>query len=81
LGKFANGIADDMLLTTVLATKAPVYIAPAMNTNMYVHPATQNNIRILAERGCRFIDPDTGLLACGDEGGGRLAEPRTFSNR
>lgn len=74
IGKMANGIADDMLTTTVLATKAPVLIAPAMNTNMYLNDATQRNIEVLKERGCRFISPATGHLACGDEGIGKLAD-------
>ncbi len=73
LGKAANGIADDLLSTTFLATKAPVMIAPAMNTAMLEHPAVQENIRILMQRGCEFIQPDDGLLACGDVGKGRLA--------
>ncbi len=75
IGKMANGIADDMLTTTFLATKAPVMIAPAMNVNMYAHPAVQSNMKRLAEFGCRFIEPGEGLLACGWIGKGRLAEP------
>lgn len=74
LAKAASGIADDMLSSVLLATKAPTVFAPAMNTNMYYHPATQNNIAILKARGCRFIDPDEGKLACGDTGRGRLAD-------
>lgn len=74
LGKAANGIADDMLTTTILATRAPVLVAPAMNSAMYLHPAVQENMRRLEERGYRFIQPDSGRLACGDEGIGRLAE-------
>jgi phosphopantothenoylcysteine decarboxylase/phosphopantothenate--cysteine ligase len=73
IGKAANGIADDHLTTTVLATRAPVLIAPAMNVNMYSHPAVQKNIEILRARGCMFIEPAEGLLACGDTGKGRLA--------
>lgn len=73
IGKAANGIADDPLTTTFLATRAPVLIAPAMNVNMYNHPAVQKNIEILRARGCTFIEPDEGLLACGDTGKGRLA--------
>ncbi|MFY0544472.1 bifunctional phosphopantothenoylcysteine decarboxylase/phosphopantothenate--cysteine ligase CoaBC [Brevibacillus sp. H7] len=75
IGKMANGIADDMLTTTVLATKAPVLVAPAMNVNMYAHPAVQANMKRLAEYGYRFIEPGEGLLACGWIGKGRLAEP------
>ena len=73
IGKAANGIADDHLTTTFLATRAPVLIAPAMNVNMYNHPAGQKNIEILRARGCTFIEPAEGLLACGDTGKGRLA--------
>lgn len=75
IAKMAHGLADDMLTTTVLATKAPVLVAPAMNVNMYDHPAVQANMRQLAEYGCRFIEPGEGLLACGWVGKGRLAEP------
>lgn len=75
IGKYANGIADDMLSTTLLATTAPVYIAPAMNVDMYQHPAVQNNLDILAKRGVQFVDPNEGYLACGYTGKGRLAEP------
>lgn len=73
MAKAAYGIADDMLSTTLLATRAPVLIAPAMNTNMYENPVVMQNMHILAERGCRFIEPDTGTLACGDVGKGKLA--------
>lgn len=75
LAKMAYGIADDMLTTTLLATKAPVFIAPAMNTAMLHHPATEANIELLQQRGVRVIAPGQGLLACGDVGDGRLAEP------
>ena len=75
LAKMANGIADDMLSTTVLATKAPVLVAPAMNTGMWTAAATQANIRTLTERGVQMIGPDSGILACGDEGAGRMSEP------
>ena len=81
IGKFAAGIADDMLTTTVMATKAPVMIAPAMNTNMYESAAVQENIGILRRRGCEFIEPESGLLACGDTGRGRLAEPAELERR
>ena len=75
LGKFANGIADDFLAALFLATRAPVLLAPAMNTNMWDHPAVQENIKRLAARGARFVDPGEGYLACGWIGKGRLAEP------
>jgi phosphopantothenoylcysteine decarboxylase / phosphopantothenate---cysteine ligase len=75
IGKFANGIADDFLTSLYLATKAPVLIAPAMNTNMLAHPAVQRNVETLAGRGVRFVEPGEGYLACGWIGKGRLAEP------
>lgn len=75
LAKMACGIADDMLSTTVLATKAPIIAAPAMNTGMWTAAATQANISMLRERGVQFIGPDSGILACGDEGAGRMSEP------
>jgi phosphopantothenoylcysteine decarboxylase/phosphopantothenate--cysteine ligase len=75
VGKFANGIADDFLTSLYLATKAPVLMAPAMNTHMLEHAAVQRNLEILSERGVRFVDPGSGYLACGWIGKGRLAEP------
>ncbi|WP_308634485.1 bifunctional phosphopantothenoylcysteine decarboxylase/phosphopantothenate--cysteine ligase CoaBC [Paenibacillus silvisoli] len=75
LAKMANGHGDDMLSTTLLATTAPILVAPAMNVHMYAHPAVQRNMEVLAERGVRFVEPGTGLLACGYVGKGRLAEP------
>lgn len=75
LGKYANGIADDFLTTTVMATAAPVVIAPAMNTAMYEHPANQANMNLLKNRGVLFVEPDTGELACGDNGKGRMSQP------
>lgn len=75
IGKIAHGIADDMLTTTVMATTAPIIIAPAMNTNMYQNAATQDNLAILKKRGCHIITPASGMLACGVEGIGRLPEP------
>lgn len=75
IGKIALGLADDMLSTTLLATTAPILVAPAMNVHMYAHPAVQANMQKLAERGVRFIEPGTGQLACGYVGMGRLAEP------
>ncbi|MBO4925042.1 MAG: bifunctional phosphopantothenoylcysteine decarboxylase/phosphopantothenate--cysteine ligase CoaBC [Clostridia bacterium] len=75
LAKMACGIADDMLSTTVLATKAPILIAPAMNTGMWENPATQRNVEVLRSRGVRFVGPEGGFLACGDSGTGRMSEP------
>ncbi|MFC4184654.1 bifunctional phosphopantothenoylcysteine decarboxylase/phosphopantothenate--cysteine ligase CoaBC [Saccharococcus thermophilus] len=75
IGKLANGIADNMITTTILATKAPVWIAPAMNVHMYEHPAVQANIETLHRFGYRFIEPSEGYLACGYVGKGRLEEP------
>jgi len=75
IGKFAGGIADDFLSALYLATRAPVLLAPAMNTNMLEHPAVQANLATLAARGVRFVDPGAGYLACGWIGKGRLAEP------
>jgi phosphopantothenoylcysteine decarboxylase / phosphopantothenate---cysteine ligase len=75
LAKFANGIADDFLSTLYISTTAPVLVAPAMNVEMWSHPATQENVRRLRERGVHFIDPGEGYLACRTVGAGRLAEP------
>jgi phosphopantothenoylcysteine decarboxylase/phosphopantothenate--cysteine ligase len=75
LGKFANGIADDFLSTLYLATPAPVLVAPAMNTQMFAHPAVRSSLDVLAGRGVRFVEPGEGYLACGWIGKGRLAEP------
>lgn len=75
IGKFANGIADDFLTSLYLATKAPVLMAPAMNTHMFEHEAVRRNLDVLAARGVRFVDPGSGYLACGWIGKGRLAEP------
>ena len=75
MAKMAAGIADDMLSTTVLATKAPVLLAPAMNTGMWTAPATQHNREVLRQRGVLFVGPDSGMLACGDNGAGRMSEP------
>jgi phosphopantothenoylcysteine decarboxylase/phosphopantothenate--cysteine ligase len=75
IGKFANGIADDFLATLYTATRAPVLIAPAMNTNMFAHEAVRKNLDTLAARGVRFVEPGEGYLACGWIGKGRLAEP------
>lgn len=73
IGKAANGIADDMLTTTVMAAKCPVLVAPAMNVNMFSNPIVQENIIKLGKMGYHFVEPDEGLLACGYEGKGRLA--------
>ena len=75
IGKFAHGIADDFLSSLYLATRAPVLMAPAMNTNMLEHDAVRRNMEVLAARGVRFVDPGAGYLACGWIGKGRLAEP------
>ncbi len=75
IGKLANGIADDMLSTTLMACKCPVYISPAMNTAMYENPILQNNIEKLKGFGFHFIEPAEGLLACGDSGKGKMPEP------
>src|ERR1035437_6548526 len=75
IAKFAQGIANDFLSTLYLATTAPVIVAPAMNVNMWEHPATQANLEILRRRGVTIVEPDSGYLACGMIGAGRLAEP------
>jgi phosphopantothenoylcysteine decarboxylase / phosphopantothenate---cysteine ligase len=75
IGKFANGLADDFLSSLYTATRAPVLIAPAMNTNMFEHPAVAKNLDTLRERGVQMVDPGSGYLACGWIGKGRLAEP------
>ena len=75
LAKFAQGIANDFLSTLYLATKAPVIVAPAMNVNMWEHPTTRANLDILRQRGVTTVEPDSGYLACGMIGAGRLAEP------
>ena len=76
IAKLAHGLADDLLTSTALATRAPLVIAPAMNTGMWDHPATQTNMRLLESRGAIFIDADTGDLACGTSGKGRMAAPQ-----
>jgi phosphopantothenoylcysteine decarboxylase/phosphopantothenate--cysteine ligase len=75
IAKMAHGIADDMLTTTLLAVRCPVVVCPAMNVNMYAHPAVQGNLDILRKRGVGVVEPDEGGLACGWEGKGRLADP------
>lgn len=81
LAKFANGIADDFLSTLYISTTAPVLVAPAMNVEMWAHPATQENVRRLRERGVEFVDPEEGYLACRTVGAGRLAEPDEIVRR
>lgn len=75
LGKFAHGIADDLLSTFYVSVVKPVVLAPAMNTRMWLHPATQDNVRVLRERGARIVDPESGWLAERESGWGRLAAP------
>ena len=79
IGKYANGIADDMITTTLLATTKEVWMAPAMNVHMYSHPAVLQNIDTLHKRGIRFIEPSEGYLACGYVGKGRLEEPEKIT--
>ena len=81
IGKVANGIADDMLSTTIMATKAKVIFAPAMNTNMYENPILQDNIRKLKSFGYEFIEPAEGRLACGSVGKGKLEKPEIIADR
>lgn len=80
IAKFANGIADDFLTTSYLAFTGRVVLAPAMNTNMWNHPATRENVRVLRERGHEFVEPEEGLLACGTVGPGRLADPERIAD-
>lgn len=80
IGKAAHGIADDMVSTTLMATKAPVVMAPAMNTNMYENPVVQQNIDLLKARGVSFVEPASGRLACGDTGKGKLADPADIAH-
>ncbi|MCB0320329.1 MAG: bifunctional phosphopantothenoylcysteine decarboxylase/phosphopantothenate--cysteine ligase CoaBC, partial [Bdellovibrionales bacterium] len=75
IAKYAHGIADNPLLAVLLATKSPVLLAPAMNVNMWEHPATQHNVEVLRSRGVQFNEPGEGQLACGWHGRGRMAEP------
>lgn len=78
MAKMAHGIADDMLSTTLLATRAPVLLAPAMNTGMWEAAATRENLSVLEGRGVRTVGPESGLLACGDIGAGRMSEPQAI---
>jgi phosphopantothenoylcysteine decarboxylase/phosphopantothenate--cysteine ligase len=80
IAKLAHGVADDLLSTIYLATRAPVFIAPAMNVNMWHHPATQQNVETLVERGVKFVAPASGHLACGMVGDGRLADPQIIAD-
>jgi phosphopantothenoylcysteine decarboxylase/phosphopantothenate--cysteine ligase len=75
IARFAHGVSNDFLSTLYLATAAPVIVAPAMNVNMWQHPATQANLQVLRDRGVRVVEPGSGYLACGMVGAGRLAEP------
>lgn len=78
IGKLAHGIADDMLTTTLMACKCPVYVSPAMNTNMYENPVLQDNLNTLQRYGYHIIDPANGYLACGDTGAGKMPEPEVL---
>ena len=80
LAKMAHGIADDMLSSVLLATKAPILVAPAMNAGMYENAATQANLATLRERGVKVVEPTSGELACGATGAGRLADPSVIFN-
>lgn len=80
IGKMANGIADNMLITTYLSMKAPVFVAPAMDLDMYRHPSTQKNIKTLESYGNKIIEPGTGFLASHLEGKGRMEEPENIIN-
>lgn len=79
IAKMAHGMADDMVTTTLLATTAPIWVAPAMNVHMYEHPAVLRNITQLHEDGVKFIEPSEGFLACGYVGKGRLEEPEKIT--
>jgi phosphopantothenoylcysteine synthetase/decarboxylase len=79
IGKMAHGIADNMLITTYLSAKCPVFVAPAMDLDMFVHPSTQRNIEILKGYGNMILDPAVGELASGLEGKGRMQEPETMA--
>ena len=81
IGKIANGIADNMISTTLLAATSPVWIAPAMNVHMYQHPAVIRNMELLSQYGYHFIEPGEGYLACGYVGKGRLEEPETIVSK
>ncbi|MCL6515416.1 bifunctional phosphopantothenoylcysteine decarboxylase/phosphopantothenate--cysteine ligase CoaBC [Alicyclobacillus sp.] len=80
IAKLAHGIADDMVTTTALACTAPLMVAPAMNVHMWAHPTVQENLTILRRRGIHVVEPDSGILACGYTGKGRLAEPEELAD-
>ena len=80
IAKMAHGIADDLMSTTLLATKAPILIAPAMNSGMWSAAATQENVEVLKSRGVHFVQPESGYLACGDVGSGRLPTPEAIAD-
>ncbi len=79
LARMSHGLADDLVATLLLATRAPLLVAPAMNVNMWQHPATQHNVETLRARGVRFVGPESGPLACGWEGEGRMTEPERIA--
>jgi phosphopantothenoylcysteine decarboxylase/phosphopantothenate--cysteine ligase len=81
LGKMAHGIADNLLVTTYLSARCPVFIAPAMDLDMFLHPSTQNNLNILKGYGNQILDPDEGVLASGLQGKGRMQEPEMILDR
>ena len=81
LGKYAHGIADDALTTFAISMRCPVLLAPAMNPAMWAHPAVAENVRILRERGVNFVGPESGRVACGEDGTGRMAEPEVIASR
>jgi phosphopantothenoylcysteine decarboxylase/phosphopantothenate--cysteine ligase len=81
LARFAAGLADDLVTTIALATRAPLLLAPAMNVNMWRHPATARNVALLSERGVHWVGPDAGELACGWEGEGRMSDPARIAER
>ena len=79
LAKLSCGLADDLVSAVLLATRAPVLVAPAMNVNMWEHPATRRNLEVLRERGIRTVGPEVGELACGWEGSGRMSQPEAIA--
>lgn len=81
IGKMANGIADNMLVTTYMSAKCPIYVAPAMDLDMFAHKTTQRNLKVLQEDGCPIIEPQSGYLASGLEGKGRMEEPEMIAER
>ena len=81
LGKYAHGIADDALTTFAISMRCPVLLAPAMNPAMWAHPAVAENVRILRERGVNFVGPESGRVACGEDGTGRMSEPEVIASR